>query len=77
VVTIASSGLYLNNDGDGVHLRRPDGTLLAELRWGSEGGHDASLTRGVDGDPESPMVLHTTRSSAPASPGTRADGRPF
>jgi hypothetical protein len=77
VTTVATPGLYLNNDGDAIHVRRADGALLAELRWGAEGGRDASLTRAIDGDGESPMVLHTTRSSAPASPGTLADGRPF
>ena len=77
VSTLASAGLYLNNDGDAIHLRRADGSVLAELAWGNEGGHDASLTRAIDGDAASAMVLHTTRASAPASPGTRVDGRPF
>ncbi|HVV85584.1 MAG TPA: lamin tail domain-containing protein [Kofleriaceae bacterium] len=77
VVTVGSDGLFLNNDGDSVTVRRADGTVLADLRWGAEAGHDQSLTREIDGDPDSPMVGHLTRSSAPASPGTRADGRPF
>ncbi len=77
VVTVPSDGLFLNIDGDGLYLRRPGGALVAELTWGAEGGHDQSLTREVDGDPESPMVGHRTRSAQPASPGSRADGRPF
>ncbi len=77
VVTVASDGLFLNNDGDAIYLRRPDGAVLAELTWGAEGGHDQSLTRERDGDVTSPMVGHRTRTSTPASPGTRASGQPF
>lgn len=77
VITVASTGLFLNNDGDALHVRRPDGAALAELTWGGEAGHDQSLTREVDGDPASPMVGHRTRSTAPASPGRRAGGQPF
>jgi hypothetical protein len=77
VITVASAGLFLNNDGDALYLRRPGGALLAELTWGSEGGRDQSLTRAIDGDKASPMVGHLTRSAAPASPGRRASGQPF
>ena len=77
VRTVGSEGLFLNNDGDSITVRRPGGAALAELSWGGEGGHDQSLTRQRDGDPASAMVGHRTLSAAPASPGTRADGRPF
>lgn len=77
VATVSSDGLFLNNDGDGVYLRRPGGALLAQVVWGAEAGHDQSLTRQLDGDAASPMVGHRSLSAAPASPGTRADGRPF
>lgn len=77
VVTIATGGLWLNNDGDELYVRRADGAVLASLTWGGEGGRDQSLTREVDGDPASPMVLHGTVAATPASPGVRADGTPF
>jgi hypothetical protein len=77
VVTIASLGLFLNNDGDAIYVRRPGGELLAELTYGAEGGHDQSLTRDLDGDPEAAMVGHRSVSAQPASPGRRADGGAF
>ncbi|MBK9032338.1 MAG: lamin tail domain-containing protein [Myxococcales bacterium] len=77
VITVATAGLYLNNSGDEVFVRRTDGELLAELRFGAEGGLDQSLVRQRDGDPASPFVGHRTVATAPASPGLRSDGAPF
>lgn len=74
VVAITAGPLRLNNTGDSVTLATPAGAVLARAAFGAEGGRDQSLTRAVDGDPASAWVLHTTRSSRPASPGTRPDG---
>jgi len=77
VIAVASAGLYLNNSGDAIYVRRPDGEILAQLGYGPEGGHDQSLTREIDGDPDSPMVGHRSLSDQPASPGRRWDGGSF
>jgi hypothetical protein len=77
VVTVGTTGLYLNNGGDQLVVRRPDGAILAELAYGQEGGNDQSLVRETDADPDSPMVGHKTVATAPASPGTKSDGSPF
>jgi len=79
VTTLAASGagLALNNSGDTLTLAAADGSVLAALTYGTEGGRDQSLVRAVDGDPEADFVLHGTLSAGPASPGTRSDGTPF
>ena len=77
VVTVGTGGLYLNNGGDDVVVRRPDGAILAELHYGGEGGHDQSLVRQLDADPDSPMVGHRSLSDLVASPGLQSDGGPF
>lgn len=74
VVAITAGALRLNNDGDTVTVRAATGTVIATATYGAEGGRDQSLVRAVDGDADSPWVLHTTRSTRPASPGTRANG---
>ncbi len=71
---IAPGGLVLNNGGDIVRLHRADGELVAEARYGAEGGRDQSLVRKTEADPGAPFVLHRTVSTAPASPGRRSDG---
>jgi len=74
VVALTAGPLRLNNGGDSVTVRSASGVVLASATFGAEGGRDQSLVRAVDGDPTSAWVLHTTRSTAPASPGTRTDG---
>ena len=73
---IAAFSLGLNNDGDSVTVTSSDGTALATMSYGAEGGQDQSLVREIDGE-ESPFVLHSEVSVEPASPGTRSDGNPF
>ncbi|HOX45113.1 MAG TPA: C1 family peptidase [Myxococcota bacterium] len=79
VATLAASGagLALNNGGDTLTLATADGSVLAALTYGTEGGRDQSLVRAVDGDPLADFVLHTTLAAGPASPGTRSDGSAF
>ncbi|HET6610965.1 MAG TPA: lamin tail domain-containing protein [Kofleriaceae bacterium] len=78
VETFSSNGLYLNNRGDDLTVRRADGEVLAVMSYGCcEGRHNQSLNREVDADPDSPFVLHTTLSDLVASPGTKADGSAF
>jgi serine protease len=77
VTAITAGPLRLNNGGDTVTIRARTGALLAAHTYGGEAGHDQSLVRAVDGNAASPWVPHGTRSSRPASPGTRADGSVF
>lgn len=77
VVTVGTSGLGLNNDGDDVIVRGPDGRVLAQVHVGPEAGHDQSLVRQLDGDGTSALVGHRTVAMAPASPGRKSDGSPF
>jgi secreted trypsin-like serine protease len=68
--------LGLNNDGDTVTVTAADGTDLATMSFGAEGGQDQSLVRESDGE-DSAFVLHTEVSPEPASPGARSDGTQF
>lgn len=77
VITIATSGLGLNNDGDEVTVRGADGRVLAQARVGAEAGRDQSLVRALDGDGASALVGHRTLAAAPASPGRKTDGSPW
>lgn len=77
VLTIPTTGLSLNNDGDTLVVHAPGGAVLAETRYGAEAAHDQSLTRRTDADRAAPLVGHRTLSNLPASPGRRHDGRPF
>jgi hypothetical protein len=77
VVTVATSGLGLNNDGDDVTVRGADGRVLAQVHVGPEAGRDQSLVRQLDGDGASALVGHRTVAIAPASPGRKSDGSPF
>jgi hypothetical protein len=74
---VIEPSLGLNNGGDTLTLETEDGTLLDRLDYGSEGGDDSALVREVDGDPEAGWGLHRELFGRPASPGLRADGRPF
>lgn len=77
VATLVFSPLQLNNGGDTVTITSASGATLAHAAYGAEGGQDQSLVRATDGNPDAAFVLHGTRASAPASPGTRASGAPF
>jgi hypothetical protein len=76
----AASGLALNNDGDSVQIKSPEGTRLELETYGSEAGDNQSLTRFVDLDADTSLVEHTQAPGAQGSrfsPGTRIDGSPF
>ncbi len=77
ITTLTASRLNLNNTGDTITIIAADGTLLASMSYGPEGGQDQSLVREIDADATSEFVLHTTVASTPASPGTRSDGSDF
>lgn len=78
VKTFASGGLFLNNNGDDLTVRRADGEVLAVMSYGCcEGRQNQSLNRQVDADSESPFVLHTSIAGLVASPGLQADGAAF
>jgi len=75
-----ASGLALNNDGDSVQIKSPEGTSLEVETYGTEGGDDQSLTRFVDLDTDTSLVKHTQvpgAAGARFSPGTRVDGTSF
>ena len=75
-----ASGLALNNDGDSVEIKSPEGTRLELETYASEGGDNQSLTRFVDLDADTSLVKHTQAPGAQGarfSPGTRSDGTPF
>jgi len=74
---VTSGGLQLNNGGDVVRVRAPDGALLGEMTFGADGGQDSSLVRHTDGDAQSAFVRHVTVATTPASPGLKQDGSPF
>jgi hypothetical protein len=75
--SFTAGNLALNNTGDTVTVRAADGTELASVTYGGEGGDNQSLNRAVDGDGDAAMVRHTTLAQTVASPGTRVDGTPF
>lgn len=75
-----ASGLALNNDGDTVEIKSPDGTQLEVEIFGTEAGDDQSLTRFVDLDADTGLVKHTQAPDAQGarfSPGTRINGASF
>jgi hypothetical protein len=75
-----ASGLALNNDGDSVQIKSPEGAQLEMETYGTEGGDDQSLTRFVDLDADTSLVKHTQAPDAQGarfSPGTRIDRTPF
>jgi len=70
---VASSGtLSLNNAGDTLTLRDASGTLIDTFTYGTEGGHDTSLTRSPDA--VGPFTLHVALNGVLFSPGTASDG---
>jgi hypothetical protein len=75
-----ASGLALNNDGDAVEIKSPEGIRLEVENYGTEGGDDQSLTRFVDLNADTSLVKHTQVPDAQGSrfsPGTRIDQTPF
>lgn len=76
----ASTGtLSLNNSGDTVTLSSTSGTVISSFTYTSTlaGQDGVSMNRNPDGGATASFVLHTALSSAPSSPGTRADGTPW
>jgi hypothetical protein len=76
----AASGLALNNDGDSIELKSPEGTQLEAETYGSEAADDQSLTRFLDLDPDTALVKHTQvpdASGALFSPGRRTNQAAF
>ncbi len=51
-----------------------EGNVVDEMSYGTEGGHDRSLTRAVDGDPEASFIAHP---DLEFSPGFKANGEDF
>jgi hypothetical protein len=71
----ASTGtLGLNNAGDTLTLLNADLAAVDLLAYGSEAGHDASLTRSPDG--QGPFIRHTSLGPLPHSPGVTVNGLP-
>ncbi len=72
VFQTASTGLLgLNNKGDEIRIADQDGNVLAETRYGAEGGQNMALARTTDGDAQADFAP-----TAP-TPGTKADGSQF
>jgi hypothetical protein len=76
---VVAGSLGLSNDGDTVTLADPTGAVVDRVVYGAElaARDGVSMTRTVDGDPASAMVLHDQISDLPSSPGTRHDGTAF
>jgi len=75
-----ASGLALNNDGDTVEIKSPEGARLELETYGAEASDDQSLTRFVDLDADTSLVKHTQAPDAQGSrfsPGTRVDSTSF
>ena len=72
---IVTGTLALNNDGDTITVRSAGGEVLDSAGYSAlVGARDQSLVREVEGASDAIFVLHREIASAPASPGTRADG---
>ena len=71
-----ASALNLNNSGDTVSVTNAADAVIATHTYGSEGGHDTSLTR--DPDLTGAFVRHdSTAGGLTGSPGLRIDGTAF
>lgn len=69
--------LFLNNTGDELTVRAPNGAVMANMTYGAEANHNQSLTKSFDGDVNSPYVKHLIVAFQPASPGLKLNGSPF
>jgi endonuclease/exonuclease/phosphatase family metal-dependent hydrolase len=78
-LVVQSGDLALSNGGDSVTLADASGRVVDRGVYdGGMGSRDGvSMTRTIDGDVATPMVLHDQVSSLPSSPGLRRDGTPF
>jgi hypothetical protein len=79
-LVFTAGSLGLNNKGDVITLRDPDGIEMAEVSYGPEGNQDQSLTRNPDLFGPLPLVTHSQLPQAGGklySPGTRIDGSAF
>jgi hypothetical protein len=77
-ISSSSGFLSLNNTGDRVELRAPDGELVDTLAYGRSRDGE-SWNRAVDGEADSDVVGHGEAQDAQGlqSPGTLASGRGF
>ncbi len=73
-VMTASAALQLNNAGDTLTVKSAAGAVLGTVTWAAEGGADQSLVRATEKSATAAFVGHKSVSTAPASPGKRADG---
>ncbi len=65
---VASTGsLSLNNTSDAVILRDPLGVIIDQIAYGSEAGHNQSLTRAPEGS-INPLIQHTLLPEAAGQP---------
>ncbi len=79
-LVFSAGSLGLNNTGDSLFIKNPQGELVSSCSYGEEGGQDQSLNRDPDLVGDLPLVLHSLIPGADGalfSPGFRADGTPF
>jgi hypothetical protein len=80
VQTASSTSLRLDDGGDSIFIRNPEGSLTFSYTYHEEGGQDQSITRFPDLVGLEPLILHSTApgsSGALFSPGTGIGGEPF
>lgn len=79
VFTVGGSGLSLNNAGDSILVRDPQGATVASVTFGSaEGNANQSMTRSPD--MTGGFLTHSTAQGSGGalfSPGARVNGMPF
>jgi hypothetical protein len=77
VFSASSNALGLNNTGDTLTLKCGT-TTLETLTYATEANHDQSISRSIDGDPNSTFSQHSTlQTDVPYSPGTCLGGQPL
>jgi hypothetical protein len=75
-IAASSGALGLSNSGDTLTLADDAGQAVDGLSYGST-SDGVSFNRNPDATVDAAWVQHTEVSTAPSSPGTRADGTPF